>query len=258
MIILLPPSETKAYGTNVQKLNLAKMSFGNLTQNRNRIAEQLVGLSKNPKKACTVLGISQKQIAEVESNSQLFSAKTSPAIEIYSGVLFDALDYQSLSKAAKQRANESLLITSSLFGLLTPPDLIPHYRLSGDVVLPKIGGIAKTWVGPIDAALSSKNLDFIVDMRSGTYAKFWQPSSDLVEKTAVIKIMTRVGEGNTAKKIAISHNNKHTKGLIARDLVSLRSFPKNSQQLLTKLKSLDWDCELIITNGKPAILEVFV
>jgi hypothetical protein len=95
-------------------------------------------------------------------------------------------------------------------------------------------------------------------MRSGTYAKFWQPSGDLVEKTAVIKIMTRIGKGNTAKKIAISHNNKHTKGLIARDLVSLRTFPRNSKQLLDKLKSLDWDCELIITNGKPDILEVFV
>jgi len=258
MFILLPPSETKGFGTNGQKLNLAKMSFGILTQNRTRVSEQLVGLSKTPKKACTVLGISQKQIAEVESNSQLFSANTSPAIEIYSGVLFDALNYKSLSKVAKQKADSILLITSSLFGLLTPQDLIPHYRLSGDVVLPKIGAISKTWTEPIDAALQSRNPDFIVDMRSGTFAKFWQPSGDLVEKTAVIKIMTRVGKGKTAKKIAISHNNKHTKGLIARDLVSLRTFPKNSKQLLSKLKTLNWDCELTVQYGKPDLLEVFI
>ncbi len=258
MFILLPPSETKVFGTNVQKLNLLKMSFMELNKNRELIAGQLIQLSKTPQKALKVLGISQKQISEVECNSKIFSAKTSPAIEIYAGVLFDAFDYQSLSKSAKQKADESVLITSSLFGLLKLKDAIAHYRLTGDTTLPKIGGVAKTWQVPIETSMQSAAPNLIVDLRSGTYAKFWQPTGDLVAKTVVIKIMTRVGKGNNAKKIAISHNNKQTKGLIVRDLVSMRTFPNNAKQLAEKLASLNWNCELTASEGKPAALEVFI
>lgn len=258
MFILLPPSETKGFGTNVHKLKLANLSFSELTENRTRLTEQLINLSKSPQKALKVLGISQKQISEVESNSQIFLAKTAPAIEIYSGVLFDAFDYPTLSKASKQRADQSVLITSSLFGLLKLQDAIVHYRLSGDCNLPKVNGLANLWQKPTDRAISAANPDFIVDLRSGTYAKFWKPAGDFVSKTAVIKIMTRVGKGSNSKKIAISHNNKHAKGLITRDLVSMRSLPKNAEQLAEKLAALNWDCELNNPHGKPAVLEVFI
>lgn len=258
MLILLPPSESKDFGTKPSKLNLSKLSFPELSENREILLNALIKLSKSPKKAQEVLGISAKQISEVESNASLLVAKTSPAISIYSGVLFDAFDYQGLAKPAKARADKSVIITSSLFGLLRLQDHIPHYRLSGDVVLPKIGGVAKSWQAPIELAMANLNTDLLIDMRSGNYAKFWQPAESKFANTVVIKIMSRTGTNKNAKKIAISHNNKATKGHLAKDLVSLAKSPKNIQELIDRLQTLGWECELQISNKKPATLEVFI
>lgn len=258
MLILLPPSESKDFGTKTSKLNLAKLSFPELTANREGLLSALITLSKTPKKATELLGISAKQIPEIENNSSLLVAKTAPAISIYSGVLFEAFDYQSLSKSAKARADNSVIITSALFGLLSLQDKIPHYRLSGDVILPKIGSVAKSWQTPIEQAMENLNTDLIIDMRSGNYAKFWQPNKDKLSNTVIIKIMSRVGVGRTAKKIAISHNNKMTKGHLAKDLVSLAKSPKGIQELKDSLQTLGWECELHKSANKPATLEVFV
>ena len=258
MLILLPPSESKEFGTSKTKLNFSKLSFPTLSQVRQAVAASLIKLSQTPKKATVVLGISNKQIAELEANQKLLTAKCSPAIAIYNGVLFDAFDYQNLSATAKKTADKSVLITSALFGLLKTQDAIPHYRLSGSVSLPKIGSFQKVWQQVIDETLVSQNPDLIVDMRSGTYAKFWQPNETLISKTVVIKIMSRAGKGKAAKKIAISHNNKHTKGLIVRDLVGLKTQPKNQAQLLKSLTSLGYDVEFFSTSNKPDLFEVFI
>ncbi len=258
MLILLPPSETKGIGTNSAKMNLASLSFPELSANRALLIQNLINLSKSPTKAMKVLGISKKQILEVEHNSQLTSALTSPAINIYSGVLFEAFDYLNLPKLAQNRANRSVVITSSLFGLLGLQDPIPHYRLSGNTSLPKFGSIAKSWVKPIDAAISKESPELIIDMRSGVYAKFWQAPQNLQLKTVTIKIMSRIGKGKSAKKIAISHSNKLSKGLLTKDLVQLSKAPRNPEQLTSYLESLNWNCELSRAEGKPFMLEVFV
>ena len=51
----------------------------------------------------------------------------------------------TLSTAARRRATSRLLVTSSLFGVVGPADRIPAYRLSGDAVLPGLGGVAAHW-----------------------------------------------------------------------------------------------------------------
>lgn len=258
MLILLPPSETKGFGTNVQKLSLSKLSFPELTKTRSETIQSLIRLCKAPKSATKVLGVSQRQIHEIQSNQVIAESKTATAIEIYSGVLFDAFDYQTLTKSQKNRADKSVIITSALFGLLRLKDSIPHYRLSGDAILPKIGSVAKRWNEPTEVAITKLNPELIVDMRSGVYAKFWQPSDACLDKTVVIKIMTRVGKGKNAKKIAISHNNKLTKGLLVRDLVKLPKAPKDALGLLKTLQSLKWDCELENSAKKSQIIEIFI
>ena len=52
---------------------------------------------------------------------------TAPAIDIYSGVLYQSLNYRGLSPQAQKRAQSQLLIFSALFGVLRPLDLIPYY-----------------------------------------------------------------------------------------------------------------------------------
>lgn len=50
-------------------------------------------------------------------------------IDAYTGVVFKALDADSLSKDAIDFADRHLLIVSSLYGLLRPTDTIKPYRL---------------------------------------------------------------------------------------------------------------------------------
>lgn len=52
-----------------------------------------------------------------------------PAIEAYTGVVFKALQYDSLSSEAKTVCDSDVRIVSSLYGLLRPTDIIKPYRL---------------------------------------------------------------------------------------------------------------------------------
>lgn len=51
------------------------------------------------------------------------------AIDAYTGVVFRALDYDSLSPEAKTRCDAEVSIISSLYGWLQPSDIIKPYRL---------------------------------------------------------------------------------------------------------------------------------
>lgn len=50
------------------------------------------------------------------------------AIEAYTGVVFKAFDYPSLSKIEKERTDSNVRIISSLYGWLRPNDIIKPYR----------------------------------------------------------------------------------------------------------------------------------
>lgn len=62
-------------------------------------------------------------------------SRMSPAIEAYTGVVFKALDFKSLSEEAKQNAVARVRIISSLYGYLRPDDLIKPYRLDFTTVM---------------------------------------------------------------------------------------------------------------------------
>lgn len=51
------------------------------------------------------------------------------AIEAFTGVVFDALDYASLSSEGRERCQKNVGIISSLYGFLNPEDIIKNYRL---------------------------------------------------------------------------------------------------------------------------------
>lgn len=58
-----------------------------------------------------------------------FKATGNRAIEAYTGVVFKALDYDSLTDETKNRCNKDVGIISSLYGWLRPGDAVKTYRL---------------------------------------------------------------------------------------------------------------------------------
>lgn len=210
MLILLPPSETKAHGGTGAPLNWDELSFPALNPVRQDIAADLAQLDVD--QALEVLGISEKLRPEAESNTELFVSPTMPAIERFTGVLYDALDAATLPPAARAR----LAIGDALFGITRASDMIPHYRLSGGTKLPTKDGETPTlksrWGKAITEQLAevAQSGELVVDMRSGTYqqlGKFKQAVNIRVES---------VQEDGSRK--VVSHFNKHYKGQLARIL----------------------------------------
>src|SRR3954463_6803209 len=92
VLVLLPPSEAKAPGGDGGPLDLAALTAPELTPVRTELLDALVKLSADPPAARTALGLSPRQDDEIARNGDLWTAPTRPAIERYTGVLYDALD----------------------------------------------------------------------------------------------------------------------------------------------------------------------
>ncbi|MCX6404451.1 MAG: peroxide stress protein YaaA [Actinobacteria bacterium] len=254
-IVLLPPSESKLSPVSGAKLHLESLQYSELTQKRTKAITELMKLSsgKQPK-ALSVLGISKKQEFELIRNQNLLTAPTAPAWQIYSGVLFEALDAQSLTSAQLKKLCELTYVQSALFGLVSFGDLIPAYRLSGDSMLPKVGSLPKFW-GSACTELLAQESGLIIDLRSGTYTKLGPLP---VGATSVIpKILQRMKSG--PPKI-VSHHNKATKGRILRAIAQSKSTVKSIDDLVKIITELGADVEIKASAkvAGPVVLEVVV
>lgn len=226
MIVLLPPSETKRTGGDGPPLRLETLSSPQLTGLRAELVDELVELAADPEASRSALGLSASQDAEIERNAVLRTAPTTPAIHRYTGVLYDALDVDSLRGAAAARAGARLAVGSALFGMLRATDPIPAYRLSASAKLPGKPGLAKRWrpvLEPVLAEIASAEL--VVDLRSGSYAALAGiPGSVRVDVVA---------EHPEGRRVSVSHFNKAHKGRLARALATTRAEPDDAAAVAT-------------------------
>jgi cytoplasmic iron level regulating protein YaaA (DUF328/UPF0246 family) len=241
VLILLPPSEGKTRPATGAPLDLEALSFGRLTPVRAQLLRTLVKLCHgNPKRAMEVLGLGTTQADAIAINAVLSDEPTARADEIYTGVLFSELDLPSLDESSRKRADESLAIASALFGLLRPDDLIPAYRLSGNVTLPRLGTVAGRWRTPLPLVMREVTGDgLLVDLRSGTYTALGKPPAELASRTATMRVLH---EHNGTRKV-VSHFNKATKGRIVRGLLEAGADPRTVDELQSVLADLGWTIE---------------
>lgn len=241
MLILLPPSEGKTRPEIGAPLDLDALSFGRLTPVRAQLLRTLVKLCNgNPKRAMEVLGLGTTQADAIAINAVLPEEPTARADAIYTGVLFSELDLPSLDEASRKRADESLAIASALFGLLRPDDLIPAYRLSGNVTLPRLGTVAGRWRTPLPRVMHELAGDgLLVDLRSGTYTALGKPPPELAPRTATMRVLH---EHQGVRKV-VSHFNKATKGRMVRELLECDARPADVGELRDALGDLGWTVE---------------
>lgn len=221
VIVLLPPSETKRDGGDGPPLRLEQLGNPELGSLRSALIGELVDLASDPVACRSALGVSVSQDAEIERNAALLSAPTLPAIRRYTGVLYDALDIDSLSNAEAMRARARLVIGSALFGLLRSDDHVPAYRLSATSKLPAKPTLAVRWrplLEPLLAELATQHL--IVDLRSGSYVALGKTASAI--RVAVL------AEYPDGRRNVVTHFNKAHKGRLARALATTRAEPDNA------------------------------
>ncbi len=245
MLILLPPSEGKTAPRRGKPLDPAGLSFPTLAEPRAEVLDALVslcttGADGDVQKAAQVLGLGRTQTEEVLRNAELRTAPTARADQVYTGVLYEALDLASLDAAARRRATSRVAITSALFGLVRPGDRIPAYRLSGTVSLPGVGPTASFWASRLDAAVrEAAGRGLVVDLRSSTYASFWRPGADTADRVVTARVLHEV---DGTRKV-VSHFNKATKGRIVRSLLRDGGNPGTPGRFAEQLRDLGWYVE---------------
>jgi hypothetical protein len=216
MLILLPPSEGKNEATKKKELNLSSLSFApHLTAPR----QEMISL-----------------------HPEINSAYTDPAINIYSGVLYQALDYPSLTATEKRRADNKVLIISAVFGAVRPLDEICSYKAK---IKPSL------WKKPLSQALVEFDSPLIIDMRSSTYSTVWHPKPS---STVGIRVFTEVG----GEKKVITHMSKKYRGEITRLLLTTKTPPETPQEL-AGIISQRYQASLIQSEGnKSWFIDVIV
>jgi cytoplasmic iron level regulating protein YaaA (DUF328/UPF0246 family) len=212
VIFLLPPSEGKTPPSKGPRFASAKLVFPELSEKRLGLMKALENFCTiQPELAAKALDLGPKQSNLLAINAELMKAHCAPAIKIYTGVLYDHLGYGTLTAPAQARADSSILISSALFGFVTPADPIPAYRLSGGSVIPAIGSLAVFWKTALLASLAQNKHELILDLRSGSYEKL-SPVKNMDQPIVSVKVLTRV---NGVLK-PVTHFNKATKGDLVR------------------------------------------
>ncbi len=205
MLILLPPSETKRPGGVGISIDKAAIIWAALDPTRDKLIRSLSQLCLDQAAAVEALGLGAKSAQDTELNLNLMTSPTMPALQRYSGVLYQALDYSSLSAAALKRANERLFIQSALFGLLPAMEQIPNYRFSAAAKLPGIN-LRSVWQQAHEAVWP-RIIGDILDLRSRDYQDLNPIPNNRQHFT--VEVMSEDGK-------ALNHFNKKTKGLFAR------------------------------------------
>ena len=216
VLVLLPPSETKHPGGDGAPLDLAALTAPELTPVRAQLVDALVRLAGDVPASRAALGLSPAQDDEIARNASLWASRTMPALTRYTGVLYDALDVGSLTRAQRARAGRRLAVASALFGLVRGEDPIPAYRLSAASSLPGRPSLRALWRPALSPVLGGLD-GLLVDLRSGGYAAL-APTPGAVTVTVV-------SERRDGARAVVSHFNKAHKGRLARLLVTTTAEP---------------------------------
>ncbi len=225
MLILLPPSEGKAPpARRGDPVDLAALALPELGPVRRELLQALVTVSDR-EDAASILGLGRTQLADLDLNRRLPELPARPAADIYTGVLYAALDLASLPPAARRRARAAVLVQSALWGPIRLTDRIPPYRLSIGTRLPGVEPLAGLWQRALGGVLQTRPGKVVVDCRSSGYAAAWRPP----EPESTVRITAQsVKDGRRA---VVSHFAKQTRGLVVRMLLEAPRQPRTPQQV---------------------------
>ena len=200
MKILIPPSEGKS------KIKPQEIKFEDTNFVFERSVKQVVRLLNliDNEDLRSIYGTSQEK-SELfhRQNEDIFKSRCAPAINRYTGVVYQHLEWESLSKEAKEYMNKNILIFSGLFGMTTPATLIPDYKLKMNVL-----SLQYHWAPILTEALKDEELIF--DLLPQVYRKAYMPNKNTIQIEFKVE-----GKGNTR---SAGHFGKAVKGKFIRFL----------------------------------------
>ena len=201
MKILIPPSEgkTRAKATNI--------IFSDTNFKFHRHVNQVVRLLEliDDEDLRSVYGTSpEKAMGFHRQNQDIFNSPCAPSIERYTGVVYEHINWGTLSKKAKKYMEKHVFIFSGLFGILTPTTPIPDYKLKMNVL-----SLQHHWNPILTEALKDEKP--IIDLLPQVHRKAYKPNKNNVIPVDFLII-------NKGKKTAAGHFGKAVKGEFIRHM----------------------------------------
>lgn len=225
MLVVLPPSETKRDGgVDGSALDLGSLGFEALTPTREVALTRLRAVSRSVRESMVALGLGPTQRGEIDRNRRVARSPLLPALDRYTGVLYDGLAVAELSATERSFAERYVAIHSALFGLIRATDPIPAYRLSHDSRLPG-GSLRSLWREPIMSVLAERS-GLLLDVRSEAYTAL----GPMPVGSWYLRVVSLDARGRRA---ALSHFNKKAKGEFVRALVAAGNDIPSAGELVT-------------------------
>ena len=190
-VILLPPSEGKAGGGDGPGWAPGTMADRALDRSRREVLRAACASGASPRRA-----------------------RTLPAMERYTGVLYQELAWPTLSAAARRRGDAQVRTVSGLWGLVAPADPIPPYRLKMSASLDGLGRLSTWWRPRLSRVLAELTEDRLVwDLLPNEHAAAIDWEVGAPARRVTVRFLDV--EGRT-----VSHWNKLLKGSLVRWLLT--------------------------------------
>jgi len=218
MKILIPPSEGKA------RTKGSKIKFSDTNFKFERHVNQVVRLLEliDDEDLRSVYGTSsEKALGFHRQNQDIFNSFCAPAIERYTGVVYEHINWPTLSEKSKKYMEKHTFIFSGLFGMLTPMTLIPDYKLKMNVL-----SLQHHWNPILTEALNNEKS--IIDLLPQVHRKAYTPNKKNVIPVDFLII-------NKGKKTAAGHFGKAVKGEF------IRHMAQNNVTNIDEFSSFEYD-----------------
>ncbi|NKQ41734.1 MAG: YaaA family protein [Sulfurovum sp.] len=177
MKILLAPSETKVSG-GINPFEPNSLVFDELLPYRNKILHGYTNILQkgNQEELSKMFGLKKSEDIGYHANKDIINEPTMKAIQRYTGIAFEYLNYADLDSDARLYIDKNLLIFSNLFAVLKACDYVPEYRLQQGK---SVGDIKpERFYKPLLQPLLDNYLDGedILDIRAAFYDKYYKPT----------------------------------------------------------------------------------
>ena len=198
MLILLPPSEGKAPEATAAPFPKAHPDLRADTQ---AILKHIARLAVADRMEFYALKAKEKAAAAHTLNRTALDAKTLPALQRYTGVVYQNIDVPTLKK--KRSAEKRIYVVSGFFGLISGGTLLPNYKMP-----------INTWLARQWKSINTERLQQAAG-RKKVLSLLPQAYAKAIELDNTLTVDFRVAGG----KKAAGHFGKAIKGRFVRFLI---------------------------------------
>ncbi|MEZ5321514.1 MAG: YaaA family protein [Microthrixaceae bacterium] len=253
-VVLLPPSEAKVPDGRGAPFDSVNTRFAELDDHRRLVAEALAAAMVEEGTASRLLGVRGSALAAArEANRKVLLSATLATSARYRGVLYEEAKLSDLEGVARRRLNRQVVVFSGLFGLLTPSDPIPDYKLKMGATLAPMGRLSSWWRPRLTTALDPIVDGRVVwDLLPQEHSAAWDHRHASYRTRIRVRFADVVGgtDAEPERLVTVSHWNKLLKGALLRHLLATNVEDPEHLTTFTHPRGYRYRPELTVVEGR--------